>query len=280
MSNIILVTGGSGMLGNHFNGMSNVVLLSKDDCDVTSRDQVKKVIKKYQPQTILHLAALTNVDKAEQVPELAYSINSMGTMNIASEAQASGSHLIYVSTAAVFSGKGNTPFKASDIPDPVNVYARSKFFGESMAQDICEKTSIVRTGWLFGGFEKDHKFVGMIARQVWDNAEVIKAVTGTKGCPTYTGDLQKVLMSLVEKQKTGIFHAVNKGSATRAHIAAEIISILGSSAKLEEAESASLLAFGAPRPHFEVIEQNIIMRPWEEALKEYLQQWQSIHQSQ
>jgi dTDP-4-dehydrorhamnose reductase len=276
VSEKILITGGNGMVGHYFTNVPNCVVLGRDEFDITKPAMMAKAIKKYQPKAIIHLAALTDVDLAQKKPELAYKTNTIGTYNVAVLAKKYGIHLVYVSTGSVFSGRSKKPYTIKSQPMPLNVYAESKKLGEDIVKNVCKEFSIVRTGWVFGGFERDKKFVALIAKQVWDGKKEIKAISDTFGCPTYAKDLAEAILTLIENEQFGIFHAVNKGHASRYLISKQIVKALGEKVKVKTASSKDFPNFGAPRPTFEVIEQNLPLRTWQSALREYLLDWQKL----
>lgn len=279
MTKTILITGGAGMVGTYFSSKKNCVVLSRSKLDVRDVKQIEKVMKTYAPRAVIHLAAMTNVDYCETHPEEAYEVNAIGAKNMALACEKNGSHFVFVSTAAVFSGKGRTPFTPDTGIDPVNVYARSKAVGELFTRDLVKKHTIVRTGWLFGGYESDHKFVGMIARQIWEGKKEIKAIATSHGCPTYTGDLVDVLLDCIEKERYGIVQAVNGGNATRLEIVEHIAKTLKAKVKVKKVAKQDLPSYPAPRPQFEVMKQTVKMRHWKKALSDYIHTWEKIRQS-
>lgn len=274
--NKILITGGRGALGQYFKEYSDCIITGKSEVDVTDFKTAQSYVRKLNPDSIIHLAAETDVDLCEDNPKLAYQINTEGTKNMAILAREQKCPIIYVSTAGVFSGKGDTPFTVNDKPFPVSIYANSKWRGEKEIQKIIPDHIIIRTGWVFGGFEKDNKFVGQIVRQIWQGAEKIKAVDDIFGCPTYGHDLVKSILDLVSSQKRGIFHIVNSGFASRFQIALEIAKILKPGIQVLPAKSSDFPKFSAPRPKFEVIQPSLDLRSWQAALKEYLLQWKAL----
>lgn len=275
MNHPILITGAGGMVGSSFQTFDNCLLLDKKQLNISDYQTVKSVLKQYSPQSIIHLAAMTNVDYCQQHPQEAYQINSIGTQNLASISASLEIPLIVVSTGAVFSGRGRTPFTIHDIPNPLSIYARSKLVGEMMASDINPQTTIVRTGWIFGGLKKDQKFVGMVASAIQSGKRTLKAITTTRGCPTYSKDLAHYLYLLAQNPTPGIQHVANSGTATRYEMAKVIAHTLNPKVKVFRASEKAFSSFQAPRPRFEVIQLTKALRPWEEALTEYLTDWKT-----
>lgn len=271
----ILLTGANGMVGSSFQGDS-FIRLSKNDLDVTDFNSVDKNLKKYMPDVVIHLAAMTNVDQCEKEPTLAYLVNVIGTYNIAKVTNDLGIHMIFVSTGGVFNGKARKPYDIKDLPKPISVYTRTKYIGEIVTRDININSTVARTGWIFGGFDKDKKFVSAIVKQLWNNAETITAVSDTFGCPTYAKDLADELINIANNNIRGLVHLVNDGYASRYDIAKEIIINLNSASLLKKASVNDFASYPAPRPKFEVIKQSFPMRDWREALKDYLFTWKKM----
>lgn len=278
MKQTILITGASGMVGNYFSSSSKAVLLSKKELDVTNFKQVNEVIQSLRPRAVINLAALTNVDYCETHPWETYQINTHGAANVAEACRINDAFLIQVSTGGVFSGTRQRAYTVQDKPDPVSVYARSKYLAEIVCQDIQPQSAVVRTGWIFGGNEKDKKFVGLIAQQIYSGAIEISAITETTGCPTYAYDLAQSLLSLAEKRQSGLHHVINTGHATRYEMACYIARCLNPEVKVKAVKPTKLENFSAPRPKYEVIVPTVAMRSWKQAMKEYLEVWKNSHE--
>src|SRR3990167_5636218 len=137
----ILITGADGMVGSY---IDFGVKTDRTSLDVTNREQVMGIVKKFKPTVIIHLAALTDVDRCEREPELADQINAQGTYHMAIAAKEVGAKLIYISTAGVFDGIKKDPYTERDIPNPQNAYGRSKYRGEVFVQEMLEDYIIAR----------------------------------------------------------------------------------------------------------------------------------------
>ena len=244
--------------------------------DITNLKEVLAICKKHEPDVIIHLAAETDVDLCERDPEHAYMINTIGTYNMAVAAKEVGAKLVYVSTAAVFDGLKSEPYQESDTPDPQNYYARSKYLGELAVQGVLSDYIIARAGWMFGGgAEKDQKFVAKIVAQM--GKPEIKAVNDKFGSPTYGKDLINGIKELVRQDQTGVFHMANKGMCSRYEMAKFIADTLHSSTAITSVDS-SFFNLDAARGNSEAIasSRTNVMRPWQDALKEYLEtEWES-----
>ncbi len=243
--------------------------------DITDFDEVMKVIKDKKPQAIIHLAAETDVDRCDRDPNYAYLINGVGTYNVATAAKEVCAKFVYVSTAGIFDGEKTGPYAEDDEPNPQNFYGRSKYMGELIVRGMLTDYIIARACWMFGGGpEKDLKFVGKIIRQL-DKLE-IKAVNDAYGSPTFGKDLIEAIKQLLLRDAAGIFHLSNEGSCSRYEVAKFIIETLKPEVRLMP---VGLDYFpGANRVKNEAMSsKEKLVRPWQEALKEYLEmEWKTV----
>lgn len=267
-----LVTGADGMVGSYVDfGIGT----NRRSLDITDFKEVIAVCRKHKPDIILHLAAETDVDRCERDPEQAYMVNAIGTYNMAVAAKELGAKLVYVSTAAVFDGTRNIPYEETDEPNPQNYYSRSKYLGELAIRGMSKNYIIARAGWVFGGGpQKDLKFVAKIIVQM-DKPE-IKAVNDKFGSPTFGKDLISGIKELIKQEQTGTFHMGNKGVCSRYEVAEFIARTLNTKTKVSSVDS-SYFNLDAARGNSEgMTSQFDIMRPWQDALKDYLEtEWDS-----
>lgn len=267
----VLITGADGVAGSY---VDFGIRTNRQSMDVTDLKQVLEFCREHKPTAIIHLAAATDMDKCERQPDYAYMVNSIGTYNLAVAAKELGVKLVYVSTAGVFDGTKETSYTEEDKPNPQNYYGHSKFLGELAVQGILEDYIIARICWMFGGGpEKDKKFVGKIIGQL-DKSE-IKAVTDQIGSPTFGKDLIAGIKKLLLEDAKGIYNLANFGVCSRYDYASEIIKILQNK-KTEQTKiiRAKMSDFGmdAKRTYNEGLISKInISRPWQEALREYLE---------
>lgn len=284
---MILVTGAGGMVGSHLGDVYSDDELFLTDIskggssaylDVRDRSQVMKMIAMVRPELVLHLAAETDVDRCEREVDHAYTSNMVGTLNIALACQAHNIELVYVSTAAVFDGAKPEPYTEFDAPNPLTVYAKSKFEGEKIVVTLLSRYYIVRAGWMFGGRSRDKKFVGRIAQLCQTEREIL-AVNDKVGNPTYASDLLSTIKTLTGTGLYGLYHAVNGGSCTRFDVAVEIAKFLGSDVVIKPASSA-LFPASAPRSRSEAARNYKLdllginhMPHWRTALYGYLGSW-------
>lgn len=177
--------------------------------DITDRDTVQKVIKNLQPDAIIHCAAWTNVDGAEDKQEIVHQINAVGTQNIADAAKTVDAKMLYLSTDYVFDGQGERPWEPDDkCYAPLNVYGQSKLDGELAVAETLKKYFIVRIAWVFGLNGKN--FIKTMIN-VGKTHDTVRVVNDQIGTPTYTLDLARLLVDMIETEKYGYYHATNEG---------------------------------------------------------------------
>jgi dTDP-4-dehydrorhamnose reductase len=256
-------------------------LVPSDDAvylDVRDRGQVMKMMEFTRPALVLHLGAETDVDRCEREVDHAYTSNMVGTLNVALACQAFNIELVYVSTTAVFDGASPEPYTEFDPPNPLTVYAKSKYEGERAVTSLLSRYYIVRAGWMFGGRARDKKFVGRIAQLCQSEREIL-AVNDKVGSPTYASDLLKTVKSLSGTGLYGLYHVVNGGTCTRYDVAVEVARFLGSSVSIKPVSSA-LFPASAPRSRSEAARAYKLdllgineMRDWRPALAAYLDSW-------
>lgn len=210
----VLVTGVKGQLGfdvvNELSGRGHeAVGTDVSDMDITDKACVVRTMEKVKPEAVIHCAAWTAVDAAEDNEEMVREINAFGTKYIAEECKKLGCKMIYISTDYVFNGKGNTPWKP-DCKDyePLNIYGKTKLEGEITVSDLLEKYFIVRIAWVFGVNGKN--FINTMLN-VGKTHDTVRVVNDQIGTPTYTYDLARLLVDMVESDKYGYYHATNEG---------------------------------------------------------------------
>lgn len=186
--------------------------------DITDRDSVFKALESYKPDAVIHCAAWTAVDAAEEEEnrDKVDRINHLGTQYIAEAAKAVDAKMIYISTDYVFDGKGEQPWKPDDkCYAPLNVYGKSKLDGELAVSSVLEKYFIVRIAWVFGLNGKN--FIKTMIN-VGKTHDTVRVVNDQIGTPTYTKDLARLLVDMVETEKYGYYHATNSESEPGGYI--------------------------------------------------------------
>ena len=243
--------------------------------DVRDRAAVRTAVDVVRPDAVLHLAAATDVDRCEQEPDWAYDANAIGTQNVALACQARAIPLVYVSTGAVFPGDKAAPYTELDTPAPANVYARGKLAGEQFVGALLERYYIVRAGWMFGGAGRDVKFVGKIARLIQGGRTRLEVVDDLVGSPTYAADLLAGIRRLMETDAYGLYHMANAGCCTRYESALAIRDALDRADVEIVPVSSDHFPLPAPRRSealgsVKLEGLGLAMRPWREALREYV----------
>ncbi len=276
----VLVTGAEGQLGTdlvlllHLSGYE-VFGMGKSKLDITNENQVNSLVSQIMPDVIIHCAAYTNVDKSESQPDLAFQINGIGTRNIAIAAETIKAKLVYISTDYVFDGKSNTPYHEFSQVSPINVYGNSKLAGENFVRDFHSKYFIVRTSWVFG--MNGNNFVKTMLK-LSKGMEQVMVVNDQVGCPTYTMDLSKCIVQLIETNKFGTYHVSNAGSCSWFEFAQEVFRQTNITINLKPCTSEEFQR-PAPRPHYSVMDDlglrinNFVTLPhWKNALNQFLLQ--------
>ena len=269
----ILVTGANGMLGQDLcpileDAGYEVVETDVDTLDITNAEQIQEVLSKTMPEIVIHCAAYTNVDKAEEDLKTAELINVTGTENLAETCGKLGITLVYISTDYVFGGKytreGCEPYKPNDITNPLNNYGITKFEGEEAVRSFCDKYYVVRTSWLYGHHGKN--FVEtMISLK---DKDVLKVVDDQIGCPTWTVELANGIVYLLKNKPFGTYHVCGSGATSWYGFAKEIFSQMGLEVNLQPCKTEDFPR-PAKRPEYRAMDNNGICRPWEVALKDY-----------
>lgn len=177
--------------------------------DITDEQAVKRIVAQENPDALIHCAAWTNVDLAQEQCEQARRINVDGTYHLASACKEIGCKMAYISTDYVFDGKGDQPWKP-DCGDyhPLNVYGQTKLDGERAVRELLERYFIVRTAWVFGVHGKNFIRTMIGVGKKYDTVRVVCDQVGT---PTYTADLARLLVDMIETERYGIYHATNEG---------------------------------------------------------------------
>jgi dTDP-4-dehydrorhamnose reductase len=282
----ILVTGAAGVVGGYVaEAFADQDLVLTDlsaegfvGLDVRDADAVAMVVAEARPDLIVHLAAVTDVDRCEKEPELAWAVNAVGTRNVALACRETGVTLVYTSTAGVFGGEKAEPYTELDEPGPANIYGHTKLAGEREVQALLDRHYVVRAGWMVGGGAKEKKFVGMMRRFLAEGSTHLVAVNDKFGSPTYAKDFSVGIRRLVDTGAFGLYHLVNTGGpCTRYDVAVAVCELLGRKDVVVEPVGSERFPLPAPRARSEAmvnyrLEQRglDLMRPWRDALAAYL----------
>ena len=278
-----LVTGTTGQLGYDVvrelekRGYNNIFKASLENMDLTNEQQVKEVIKHEYPDVVIHCAAYTNVDGAEEDKDNCMLINATATKWIAEICKEIDSKLIYISTDYVFDGSKDGIYEPSDKKHPLNIYGKSKSEGEEYAL-LNSKTFVVRTSWVYGINGKS--FVKTMLRLASTKTE-ISVVNDQIGSPTYTKDLAKLLVDMSLTDKYGVYHATNEGFCSWYEFAKKIFELTNTNILLNSIPTDEYPQ-KAKRPKNSRLSKECLVKNgfeklsnWEIAIQEYLVELQN-----
>ncbi|PWM76638.1 MAG: dTDP-4-dehydrorhamnose reductase [Phascolarctobacterium sp.] len=274
----VLVTGANGQLGYDVvkelqKQKIECYGATRQDFDIINFEATEKFIVDYNPEAIIHCAAYTAVDKAEDEQGLCYLVNASATENIAEICKKINAKMIYISTDYVFDGTKKGFYEVDDKPNPINVYGKTKLLGEQAVQKILEKYFVVRISWVFG--EHGNNFVKTMLKLGKEHKE-LNVVADQFGSPTYTADLAPLLVKMIQTEKYGIYQATNEGICNWAEFAKEIFRIAEMNVKVNNITSSEYQT-KAKRPlnskmSKEKIKINFIYRlqNWNDALQNFI----------
>lgn len=269
-----LITGASGQLGQAlFRLLPDAIGVSLPELDITQPGAIDGVVAKHKPDVIIHTAAMTDVDGAARNPDLAYQANGLGTQAVALAAARHGAAVVYISTNEVFDGETDKPYGEFDPVRAVNPYGASKLAGEWFVQHLLQRFYIVRTAWVTarGGRNFVHRI-----QQLADERGSLKVVCDEVANPTFVEDLADALVRLVATERYGIYHLTNSGYVSRYDYARRILELTGRAhvpvepITLAEFQRASTPPRFAPLANYMAAGLGITLRPWEEALAEFV----------
>jgi len=276
----VFVTGASGQLGHDVcrelkaRGIEHRGVSSRE-LDITDGAAAERMLRDYCPDAVIHCAAYTAVDRAEDEAARCWQVNAAGTANLAVVCAALGSKLLYVSTDYVFSGEGERPWETEDAVAPRSVYGRTKLAGELAVRSMVEKYFIVRISWVFGA--NGGNFVKTMLRLA-ESREEVSVVADQLGSPTYTADLAPLLCDMIETERYGVYHAANEGFCSWADFAAAVFRLAGKSTRVRPITTAEYPA-KASRPLNSRLSRAALdeagfarLPAWEDALERYLRE--------
>ena len=271
----LLITGSTGLTARKVLEQAvdryNVVLLGRTpppgsvsrhrylEADLTDAASVQRAVAEARPQAIIHTAAMTDVDRCEREPELAWAVNVDGTGHVAEAARAAGAHLVFVSTDYVFSGEAG-PYSETDATDPRSVYGKSKLAAEQVVQERCPDAAIARTSTLYGNAPGARRnFVGWLLDQLQGGAK-LTVVTDQVSSPTLADNLAEMLLALSAARASGVYHTVGGEWLSRYELAYAVADCFGYDASHIKAGRTADLRQDAPRPaHSGLVAEKIAM---------------------
>ena len=291
MKKKIYIAGSGGMLGEAFySQFKNDYTLKCTDKDVNEEwlsfldfrdlDAYKKDVEAFKPDYLFHLGAYTDLEYCEKNVEDTYLTNTISVENAVYIANALDIPLLYISTAGIFDGNKDL-YDDWDQPNPLGVYARSKFMGERYVVENAKRFLVCRAGWMMGaGPKKDKKFIQKLMKQIKEGKKELFIVDDKDGTPTFTHDFAKNIKALIEKEYWGLYNMVCGGQTSRLEVAHELLTLLGLSNEIKinvvNSDYFKEIYF-AERPPCERLDnrklklRNInLMQDWKVALKEYI----------
>ncbi len=274
----IFITGAAGKLGRQLARQlmqdHDVIGADARKLDVTDYRACQRMIHDITPDIVLHPAAWTDVDGCARNPRQALLINGVGAHNIAASAAQLGIPILYVSSNEVFDGRLNRPYTELDVPNPVNPYGYSKWYGERAVMQSNPRHYIVRTAWLFahGG----NNFVQAILKAA-KAKKSLRVVTNEVANPTYANDVASAAAALIETQRYGSYHFVNEGAVSRWDFARRVLDRSGfqdtpiERISRHEWQRPSLAPEYTELANIAGASIGIRLRPWQESLQAFLQ---------
>ena len=274
----VLVTGAKGQLGRDLmnelerQGLEGIGV-DVEEMDITDPEKCRSVIGRAGADAVIHCAAYTAVDAAEDQAELCRRINGEGTRNVAEACRDAGVKLMYISTDYVFDGQGTRPWEPDDERAPLNVYGQTKYEGELAIEELLDRYYIIRIAWVFGAAGKN--FIKTMLR-LGKEKGAVSVVDDQVGSPTYTYDLARLLVDMVQTEHYGRYHATNEGECSWYEFACEIFRQAGLKVQVTPVSSEAFAA-RAKRPansrmsKEKLTEKGFVRLPdWQDALKRFL----------
>jgi len=288
----VFITGCGGMLGKavyeRFSSHCQVLATDIDVNepwleygDVIDFQGISEKASKFKPDLIINLAALTDLEYCEKDPEITWKTNALGAENMALISKKLNATHIYISTAGIFDGKQEY-YNDFEKPNPKSIYAKAKYYGETVVEKMLDNYFIFRAGWMMGGgIKKDKKFINKIFRQIQDGKKQLFVVEDKLGTPTYTVNFAEAMFEIVQTELFGLYNMVCEGSCSRYDVASEFIKLLG----LEKKINIKIVDSGyfvneyfAPRPYSEKLLNLKLsarginyMKDWKECLADYVE---------
>ncbi len=268
----ILVTGAKGMLGGDLCPMLKdegfeVFEADLHNMDITDVTMAKAVINAEKPDFIVHAAAYTDVDRAETEKDRAVLINKTGSENMAKITAGLGIPVFCISTDYVFDGTENSPYKPDDPVNPINFYGQTKLDGEIAIKEHNPRHYIFRTSWLYGIHGRN--FAETMIRLAGENNE-LRVVDDQKGCPTWTVELARVIISFIKDRPAyGTYHVCGSGSTSWYGFTRKIMELADISVKITPVSSEEFPR-PAKRPAYSVMDNANLCPDWQVSLKEYI----------
>lgn len=280
----IIVTGCKGQLGYdcvrelNRRGYNHVFGIDIDDVDLTNKEAVDKYFDEHHPDVVMHNAAWTAVDKAEQFPDEVYKVNVLASSYIAEACKRNHAKMFFISTDYVFDGTGTSFHEVDDKKGGLSVYGKSKSTSEDMICKTIPEHFIIRTSWAFG--INGNNFVRMMITHALNGEKEMRIVNDQIGSPTYMKDLAVLMCDMMETDKYGVYHATNEGVCSWAEFASFIFNEIKADTKVipvSTKEYANLVKNQAVRPLNSRLSKESLTRAgfnklpsWQDATRRYI----------
>jgi len=275
----VLVTGGHGLLGREiaevFRGRFEVRVTDREECDVTRLSECRREIAEFRPESVIHCAAYTAVDRAETEPAEAYAINVEGTRNVARACRERGALVVTFGTDYVFDGFLTRPYMEEDTARPLSVYGKSKLAAEETLREEGSDHLLVRSQWLYGLGGRN--FILTILEKT-RRGETLRVASDQTGCPTFGKDLAQGVLKLMDAGARGTVHFSNEGETTWFGLARFVVERAAPGGGMLLPAATRDLPYPAPRPAYSVLSKEKYRgitgespRPWQEAAEEFLE---------
>jgi dTDP-4-dehydrorhamnose reductase len=254
-----------------------------DKCDFRDHESYSSSVVEFRPDILLHVGAHTDLEYCELNRDDAYRTNTLSVEHACTISNKLHIPLVYISTAGIFDGT-KLLYDDWDQPNPLGIYARTKYLGERIVQSRVEQHFVFRAGWMMGGGpRKDKKFIFKLLKQIETNTPILRLVDDRLGTPTYTIDFARNLELMIQTEFYGVYNMVCGGETSRLEVGHELLRLLGLESKIEiEAVSSEYFSkeYFAPRPPSERLTnyalrlRNLdVMRDWRIALADYLRDY-------
>lgn len=291
----LLITGAKGQLGRELQKQleaggsalgplpealkgAEVAYVDLEDGDLANQGDVELLFDRHAPDVVINCAAFTKVDACETDYDGAFRANALAPRNLAMACEARGAKLVHLSTDYVFSGQGDAPVKEADLPAPRSAYGSTKLLGEHYVQLFCSRFFVVRTAWLYGLY--GNNFVKTMLRLAKDKGGA-KVVDDQVGNPTNAEDVAHHLLQMAPTQEYGLYHCTGNGICSWYEFAADIVRLSGIPATMTPCSSeeyARDYPGSARRPAYSALDHVMLratvgdhMRPWQEAIADFMQ---------
>jgi dTDP-4-dehydrorhamnose reductase len=270
----VLITGADGSVGDYLSkylsSSHEVFPFGKNNLDITNKVQCIEVINSMDPDIIIHCAALSNIDLCERDEPTAYTINTIGSLNIAYCCNLLNIPIVYLSCSDVYDGNRTNAYYETDLCSPVNIYGKTKLAGENLIRTICSKYFIIRTSWVFGG-------KNCFVKNIIENKDIPIIMSSVDiASPTYIEDLSSTIEVMLHSNMYGIYNCVNSGAVKKSLWVKTILDNLNVQKDVIEIPE-NFISNRALRPKCTIMNTsllkncfNIVLPPWEAALLKYL----------